>query len=76
LPDASFAEYEAAINRAAVTVETVKRSINLQAMRIKEIESLPFPVDLTNKPIAKYFIFMRFGSAFVNKSRNKFDMFI
>jgi len=47
LPDASFAEYEAAINRAAVTVETAKRSINLQAMRIKEIESLPFPVDLT-----------------------------
>lgn len=47
LPDASFAEYQAAINRAAVTVETAKRSINLQAMRIKEIESLPFPVDLT-----------------------------
>ncbi|MBA4122014.1 MAG: hypothetical protein H0X72_06090 [Acidobacteria bacterium] len=47
LPDASFAEYEAAINRAAVTVETAKRSINLQAMRIKEIESLSFPVDLT-----------------------------
>jgi biotin carboxyl carrier protein len=47
LPDASFADYEAAINRAAVTVETAKRSINLQAMRIKEIESLPFPVDLT-----------------------------
>ncbi len=47
LPDASFAEYQAAINRAAVTVETAKRSINLQTMRIKEIESLPFPVDLT-----------------------------
>ena len=47
LPDISFAEYQAAINRAAITVETVKRSINLQAMRIKEIESLPFPVDLT-----------------------------
>ncbi len=47
LPDASFAEYQAAINRAAVTVEAAKRSINLQAMRIKEIESLPFPVDLT-----------------------------
>ncbi len=34
LPDGSFAEYQAAINRAAVTVETAKRSINLQAMRI------------------------------------------
>ena len=47
LPDASFAEYEAAINRASVSVQAVKRSINLQIMRIKEIESLPFPVDLT-----------------------------
>ncbi len=46
LPDASFAEYQAAINRASVSVEAAKRSINLQAMRIKEIESLPFPVDL------------------------------
>ena len=47
LPDASFAEYEASINRAFVSVEAAKRAINLQAMRIKEIESLPFPVDLT-----------------------------
>lgn len=47
LPDASFAEYEAAINRAAVTVESAKRSINLQENRIAQIEKLPFPVDLT-----------------------------
>lgn len=47
LPDASFAEYEAAINRASVSVEAAKRSINLQSLRIKEIEKLPFPVDLT-----------------------------
>ncbi len=47
LPNASFAEYEAAINRAAVTVETAKRSINLQENRIAQIEKLPFPVDLT-----------------------------
>jgi multidrug efflux pump subunit AcrA (membrane-fusion protein) len=47
LPDASFAEYEAAINRAAVTVEAAKRSISLQKSRIEQIEKLPFPVDLT-----------------------------
>ncbi len=47
LPNASFAEYEAAINRASVSVESAKRAINLQESRIKEIESLPFPVDLT-----------------------------
>ena len=47
LPDASFAEYEAAINRALLTVETAKRSVSLQEKRIEQIEKLPFPVDLT-----------------------------
>lgn len=47
LPDASFAEYQAAINRASVAVETAKRAISLQENRIREIEKLPFPVDLT-----------------------------
>jgi len=47
LPDASFAEYEAAINRAAVSVESAKRAIVLQENRIEQIEKLPFPVDLT-----------------------------
>ena len=47
LPGAAFAEYEASINRAQIAVEAAKRSINLQEQRIKEIESLPFPVDLT-----------------------------
>ena len=47
LPDASFAEYEAAINRDAVTLEAAKRSIILQKSRIEQIEKLPFPVDLS-----------------------------
>lgn len=47
LPDASFAEYEAAINRAQVAVEAAKHSISLQKSRIEQIEKLPFPVDLT-----------------------------
>ena len=47
LPDASFAEYEASINRASIAVESAKRAISLQESRIVQIESLPFPVDLT-----------------------------
>ena len=47
LPAASFAEYEAAINRAAVSVESAKRAIVLQENRIEQIEKLLFPVDLT-----------------------------
>ncbi len=47
LPDASFAEYEAAIGRAHVAVEAAERSISLQKSRIEQIEKLPFPVDLT-----------------------------
>ncbi len=47
LSAASFAEYEAAINRAAVSVESAKRAIVLQENRIEQIEKLPFPVDLT-----------------------------
>ena len=47
LPDASFAEYEASINRALVSVEAAKRSIILQKSRIEQIEKLPFPVDLS-----------------------------
>jgi len=47
LPDASFAEYEAAIGRASVSVESAKRAISLQETRIEQIEKLPFPVDLT-----------------------------
>ena len=47
LPDASFAEYEAAINRAAVALEAAKRAVHLQESRIEQIEKLPFPVDLT-----------------------------
>ena len=47
MPDASFAEYQASINRAALAVEAAKCAIHLQESRIKEIEKLPFPVDLT-----------------------------
>jgi hypothetical protein len=47
MPDASFAEYEAAIGRATVSVEAAKRAVSLQENRIEQIESLPFPVDLT-----------------------------
>lgn len=47
LPDAFFAEYEAAINRAAVAVEAAKRAVRLQEQHLKEIESLPFPFDLS-----------------------------
>lgn len=46
LPDASFAEYKAAIGRAQMAVEAAKRAVNLQASRIEQIEKLPFPVDL------------------------------
>lgn len=47
LPDVSFAEYQAAINRASVAVEAARRAVILQESRIREIEKLPFPVDLT-----------------------------
>jgi len=47
LPDASFAEYQAAIKRASLTVESAKRAIVLQENRIEQIEKLLFPVDLT-----------------------------
>ncbi len=47
LPDASFAEYEAAIGRASVSVKAAKRAISLQENRIEQIGKLPFPVDLT-----------------------------
>jgi len=47
LPDASFAEYEATINRASVLVEAAKRAISLQKSRIEQIESLPFPGDVS-----------------------------
>lgn len=47
LPEASFAEQEASINRASLTVEAAKRAVNLQKSRIEQIESLPFPGDLS-----------------------------
>ena len=47
LPDASFAEYYAAMDRAFVAVEAAKRAISLQENRIEQIKKLPFPVDLT-----------------------------
>lgn len=47
IPDASFAEPEAAIRRAAVAVQAAKRAADLQEQRIKEIEKLPFPGDLS-----------------------------
>ncbi len=47
LPDASFAEQKASINRASLTVEAAKRAVNLQKSRIEQINLLPFPVDLS-----------------------------
>lgn len=47
LPDASFAEQEASINRASLAVEAAKRAVNLQKSRIGQIQSLPFPGDLS-----------------------------
>ncbi len=46
-PDASFAENEAAIRRAQVSVDEAKRNIKLQETRISQIENLPFPGDLS-----------------------------
>lgn len=47
MPGASFAEYEANILRASVSVEAAKRNIKLQESRIEEIEKLPFPGDMS-----------------------------
>jgi hypothetical protein len=47
LPDASFAEHEAAIRRAQILVDAAKRNIGLQEIRLKQIENLPFPADLS-----------------------------
>lgn len=46
MPDASFAEFEANIRRAALLVEAAKHSIKLQESRIEEIRKLPFPGDM------------------------------
>ncbi len=46
-PDASFAENEAAIRRAQVTVDAAKRNVKLQETRISQIANLPFPGDLS-----------------------------
>jgi hypothetical protein len=47
MPDASFAEFEANIRRAALLVEAAKRNIELQESRIEEIGKLPFPGDMS-----------------------------
>lgn len=47
LPDAAFAENIAAIGRAQISVDGAKRNINLQKLRLDQIENLPFPADLT-----------------------------
>jgi len=47
MPDASFAEFEANIRRAALLVEAAKRNIKLQESRIVEIKKLPFPGDVS-----------------------------
>ncbi len=47
MPDASFAEFEANIRRASVSVEAAKRNVKLQESRIAEIEKLPFPGDMS-----------------------------
>jgi len=47
MPDASFAEFEANIRRAALSVEAAKRNIKLQENRIEEIKKLPFPARLS-----------------------------
>lgn len=47
MPDASFAESQAAIRRAQIFVEAAKRNIKLQKTRISQIENLPFPGDLS-----------------------------
>ncbi len=47
MPDASFAEFEANIRRAALLVEASKRNIKLQESRIEEIKKLPFPGDMS-----------------------------
>jgi biotin carboxyl carrier protein len=47
LPEASFAEQQAAISRAAVLLEAAKRNIRTQENRIEEIKRLPFPADLS-----------------------------
>lgn len=47
IPDASFAESQAAIRRAQIFVEAAKRNIKLQKERLSQIENLPFPGDLS-----------------------------
>ncbi len=47
MPDASFAEFEANIRRASLSVEMAKRNIKFQESRISEIEKLPFPGDVS-----------------------------
>ncbi len=47
MPDASFAEFQANLSRAALLVEAAKRNIKLQESRIEQIENLPFPRDMS-----------------------------
>jgi len=47
MPDASFAENEAAIQKSQIFVDAAKRNIGLQETRISQIENLPFPGDLS-----------------------------
>jgi len=47
MPDASFAENEAAIQKSQIFVDAAKRNIKLQETRISQIENLPFPGDLS-----------------------------
>lgn len=47
MPDASFAENEAAIQKSQIFVDAAKRNIKLQETRISQIENLPFPGDMS-----------------------------
>ena len=47
MPDASFPENEAAIQKSQIFVDAAKRNIRLQETRISQIENLPFPGDLS-----------------------------
>lgn len=46
-PDATFAENQAAIRRAQVSVDAAKRNVGMQETHISQIANLPFPGDLS-----------------------------